>query len=120
MFSRRTASEARPDEQTAELFARLHDLLVDVGGIRRDNCKSRALALDDYLIGDGNPGRGGRERGFVHLDVRFMEGRSAARELLLACFQSANATLDLQLTVEVGDIEGASYFKHPAGTLTPQ
>jgi len=73
----------------------------------------------------------------VHLDVRFLEGRApeikqavgnGAVELLHDHFALAldgpdplgeTNPLDVQITVEIQDIQRASYFKYPPGTLGP-
>jgi len=44
---------------------------------------------------------------------------AGAMELLRAHFAPASKGLDLQITVEVGDIRKATYFKDPPGTLGP-
>lgn len=113
-------------EQTdfSVLFAGIHETLHEQAGIKLDNCKSRVLRCDDYHIGDGHP-----SNAFVHLDIRFIEGRSEAVKndagteclnRLKAFFERSIARLDLQITVELGDIPRKSYFKFPEGTLTIQ
>ena len=111
------------DADLAGLFRRLHEVLVETGGIRLENCKSRAYVARDFLVGAG-----GGASGFVHLDVRFLEGRppelrqSLGREMLdilMERFRSSVEALDLQVTVEVRDMQRSFYFKHPEGTLTP-
>jgi 5-carboxymethyl-2-hydroxymuconate isomerase len=101
-----------------DLFGRLHGVLVEVGGIALANCKSRAVALERSMVGDGTG-----EQGFVHLDVRFLEGRTqevkaAIGQALLAVLREAyaGAPAAVQLTVEIGDIPRAGHFKYPAGT----
>lgn len=113
-------------EQTgfAPLFVGIHEILHERAGIRLDNCKSRALRRDEFYIGDGHP-----SNAFVHLDIRFIEGRSedvkqsvgtASLNRLKQFFEKSMARLDLQITVELGDIQRSSYFKFPEGTLTAQ
>ena len=116
------------------LFAQIHGLLHEIGGIRIENCKSRAICHDQYFIGDGPAGEsaarpGARPGAFIHLDLRFLEGRSgeirqaigeAVLALLVESFGEVSNGLDLPVTVKVGDIRAAEYFKYPAGTLTPQ
>jgi 5-carboxymethyl-2-hydroxymuconate isomerase len=103
------------DIHVEELFSALHGILVDVGGIRIENCKSRAILLDDYLIGAGSS-----EGAFVHLEVRLFEGRSVAvkREmgkrfinLLGEYFETALAESGLQITVQIIEMQKESYFK---------
>ena len=105
------------------LLHRLHATLAKIGEIRIENFKSRVYVAERYFIGSGED-----RDGFVHLDIRFLEGRSdevrqrigkeAVRILVERC-QPLNPTLDLQVTAEVRDIVRACYFKHPEGTLTP-
>lgn len=104
-----------------DLFARLHQVLADVGGIPISNCKSRAVRLDDYYIASG-----GSRNAFVHLTIRFLEGRAtelkqeisrSSLRVLDEYFASSSAELDLQTTVEMQDIERATYLKIPEGTL---
>lgn len=106
----------------SDLFRKLHRILSETGGIKLENCKSRAYAAENYYIGSGS-----NRNGFVHLDVRFLEGRSAdlktriANEMentLVEWFQASNSSLDLQVTIELQDIVRSFYFKHPKGTLT--
>lgn len=116
-------TENLPQPIDAEkLFAPLHQIIVDTASIRIENCKSRAIPLRDFHIADGRPGRA-----FVHLSVRFLEGRSAETkqsigqqclEVLREYFGNATDGLDMQFTVEMGDIQRQSYFKFPTGTLS--
>ncbi|NNG17370.1 MAG: hypothetical protein HKM89_12900 [Gemmatimonadales bacterium] len=100
-----------------ELFARMHTVLAEVGRIEIGNCKSRATELKQFYIGDG-----AGESGFVHLEVRFLEGRSAGKkreiglsllELVRGCYAADVEASNVQITVEVRDIERAMYFKVP-------
>ena len=106
-----------------DLFAELHDILVEVGGISRANCKSRSRRADCFYIADGDCAHG-----FVHLDIRFLEGRStevkrAVGKRSLAAlrrwFERPHAGIQLQITAEVRDIKREFYCKYPDGTLTP-
>jgi 5-carboxymethyl-2-hydroxymuconate isomerase len=98
---------------SSELFARLHRILADVAGIDIGNCKSRAIRLDTFLLGEEL----GRE-GFVHLDVRLMEGKTVAVQeevgrRILDEIRGAYAASDrpFQATVEIREIVKARYFK---------
>jgi 5-carboxymethyl-2-hydroxymuconate isomerase len=104
-----------------ELFARIHAVLADVGAIKKANCKSRALELDRFYVGDGTG-----TAGFIHLDVRFLEGRTETVKheigtrlvaILQDCYPSPPNSAELQITVEIRDIQRSTYFKIPAGTL---
>jgi 5-carboxymethyl-2-hydroxymuconate isomerase len=105
-----------------ELLHELHSTLERIGGIRIGNCKTRVWPASRYLVGNGLG-----DGAFVHCEVRFLEGRSlgvreaiGARLLdILVRAYGAEQRPDLQITVEVTEIERATYFKHPPGTLTP-
>ena len=106
------------------LFGDIHQTLQDVAGIRLDNCKSRARVSDDYFIGNGEA-----NNAFVHLQIRFIEGRTPAVKqavgeqcltMLKQCYRESMATMELQITIEVDDLLRDFYFKHPGGSLTPQ
>jgi 5-carboxymethyl-2-hydroxymuconate isomerase len=102
-----------PDLQ--QLFTELHRMLHDLAGIRLDNCKSRAQRMEAFRVGDG-----AFHKGFVHLELRFLSGRTL--EVQQQVGQQALDTLErhfgrgdtgLQLTVEVGQIPRELYFKSP-------
>ena len=105
------------------LFGDIHQCLNSTGGIKLENCKSRARAATHFHIGDGNPGNA-----FIHLHIEFVEGRShelkqaiglECLELLKRYYQS-HLSDALQITVEIRDISLKSYFKYPQGTLNYQ
>ncbi len=105
------------------LLLDLHRLLQSRGGIKIGNCKSRWRMMEEWVLGNGEG-----ESAFLHLDLRFLEGRpmetkqavgTGALELIRAHFASVPEELELQITVEVQDIRKGTYFKHPPGTLGP-
>ncbi len=104
------------------LFSQLHRILSDVAGIPEDNCKSRSYQADSFRVGSGAP-----ENGFVHLDIRLLDGRTMdikrqiGRESLRALkawFRSDETDGNIQITVDVDDIVRETYAKHPPGTLS--
>ena len=104
-----------------DVFRHAHDVLVEIGQIRRENCKSRAVRRDQYLVGSGRDGEA-----FVHLDVRLLEGRTAdvrrsiggeLLDLLRRLFRADDGSSALQITVEIREIRKEDYFKFPPGTL---
>jgi 5-carboxymethyl-2-hydroxymuconate isomerase len=106
-----------------DLLLSIHRALEAIGGIKIENCKSRWYEVENWVTGGGEG-----PSAFVHLDLRFLEGRPeetkgaigrAALELLKTHFGPGQQGLDLQITVEVRDIRGAAYFKEPSGTLRP-
>ena len=111
--------ERRPD--LPAVFAAVHEVLSAEGGIAMENCKSRALRLESYWVGSGT-----EPSAFVHVDVRFLEGRSQETRNVLGrrilditrrAFSDPNSTLDPQVTVWIREIARDSYFKFPEGTL---
>jgi len=107
----------------ADLLLGLHQLLEAVAGIKIENCKSRWRRVDDWVAGTGEG-----ESAFVHLNLRFLEGRrldvqqaigAGAVDILRAHFTPAPVGLDLQITVEIQEIRKSTYFKDPPGTLGP-
>lgn len=105
------------------LFDDIHRALNRIGGIRLENCKSRARVAEHYYIGDGNP-----DNAFIHLDVEFVRGRSAEvkQEIGRECLELVKHYYHLhlsdllQITVKIDDIALEFYFKYPAGTLNYQ
>lgn len=107
-----------------KLFTEIHSVLHETAGIRLDNCKSRAIKLDEFTIGDGHP-----SNAFVQLSISFLAGRSAEIKtsvgdqcltILKQYYEYSVARLDVQITVEICDILREAYFKYPEGTFTPQ
>jgi 5-carboxymethyl-2-hydroxymuconate isomerase len=106
-----------------DLLVTLHRVLETAGGIKIGNCKSRWRMVEEWVVGDGEG-----ESAFVHLDIRFLEGRPqavkeaigvAAVGVLNDHFRQEREDLDLQITVEIQDIRRDAYFKYPSGTLDP-
>lgn len=116
------------------LFAEIHRLVNSVAGVDIANCKSRLYKLENFWVGDAALGTtekstAGLAPGFVHLEVRFVEGRSIEiknrlaeqlKQALLDFLVGVLDQFDLQVTVEVSDIILGEYAKYPAGSLTNQ
>lgn len=102
------------------LFDDIHQALKRIGGIRLENCKSRARAASHCYIGDGDA-----DNAFIHLGVEFVAGRSAEIKKaigqecldLLKRHYEPQLSERLQITVKIDDIVLDFYFKHPAGSL---
>lgn len=117
-----------------ELFSVLHQLIHTVAGVDIQNCKSRLYKLEHFWVGGGaltgdNKSTGGLAPGFVHLEVRFVAGRSMSiknslaeqlKQALLDYLVDVLDQFDLQVTVEVSDIILDEYAKYPSGSLTRQ
>ena len=99
-----------------EVFTELHHTLRDLANIQIDNCKSKALAFDTYYIGNGN-----KDESFVHLEVKFLEGRNQELKNLIGDellaklknrFLSDSSEQRIQITIELLDIKKPNYFKY--------
>ena len=115
-------ADLEPLPDFGEVFAPIHMALEEMAGARIENSKSRSRAVETY-IADGDP-----SHAMVHLEIRFMEGRSteAKAELTARCleilrdaFATAGEERQLQISVEISDIDRATYSKFPAGTIPP-
>jgi len=104
-----------PQAGYSDLFAELHRVLVDTVGVDVGNCKSRAIRLDTYRVGEGDP-----KNGFVHLEVKIFDGRPVElrREVSERClavldkrFSQARQELNAQITVSVEEMERETYRK---------
>jgi 5-carboxymethyl-2-hydroxymuconate isomerase len=104
-----------PQAGYSDLFAELHRVLVDTVGVDVGNCKSRAIRLDTYRVGEGDP-----KNGFVHLEVKIFDGRPVElrREVGERClavldkrFSQARQELNVQITVSVEEMERETYRK---------
>jgi 5-carboxymethyl-2-hydroxymuconate isomerase len=117
-------SNIKQDIDFSALFAQIHSILAEVGGINIENCKSRAVKLDDFTIGTGEP-----DHAFVHTDLKFLVGRREALKqeigqhilnVLRETYAPSLARYDLQITVQIQDIQRETYFKIPEGSFTIQ
>ena len=104
-----------------QLFSEVHQTINAIAGIKIENCKSKAIKLENFYIGDGS-----KSKGFLHLEVKFLAGRSIevkseiGRNLLQILknqFEKSIKLLDSQITIEIIDIEKNCYYKYPKGTL---
>jgi 5-carboxymethyl-2-hydroxymuconate isomerase len=98
----------------AALFKALHQILAETADVDLNNCKSRAVPLAHYRVGDGDA-----RHAFAHLEIRLFDRPPAVKtelgERSLACLRRhlthPTPDLTLQLTVEIVDVERAAYFK---------
>lgn len=103
-----------------DLLRGLHEIVHRRLGVPLTNCKGRILPLDTFVVGDGTS-----DQSFVHLRIRFLEGRTAearrtlGRELLEYLKESLESSgRTPQITVSVEELARDFYFKHPPGTLS--
>ena len=104
-----------PQASYSDLFAALHQALADTVGVDAANCKSRAIRLDTFRVGEGEA-----DGGFVHLEIKILEGRAVELRrrvgercltVLYHHFSQARQTLNLQITVSVEEMERETYLK---------
>ena len=104
-----------------ELFSEVHMAINAIAGIKIENCKSKAIQIERYYIGVGT-----NNKGFIHLEVKILEGRTAEiksemgkslLQILKHKFKESISSLDLQITIEIIDILKNCYYKYPEGTF---
>lgn len=109
------SANIQPMPEFQALLGELHRAISELTGVAIVNFKSRAMACESFLVGDGS-----RVHGFAHLDVRLLRGRSiqqkrqiadAALAILRRHFAHAATTLDLQITVDLLDLDADAYRK---------
>ena len=97
------------------LFGKLHATMMAGGEFRQEEIKSRAIRLDDYYIGNGDP-----ENAFVHLKVSMLDKRGdvamqrIAQSLLPVLedsYRQAFETHKCQICVEAVGMQTDCYFK---------
>ena len=100
-----------------QLFAKLHSVLSEIVNIEINNCKSRAVSLGTFYIGEGDS-----SNAFVSLSVSFLEGRSLDLkqklgerflDILKRYYSHLETELNVQISVEIKDIQKPLYFKFP-------
>lgn len=98
-----------------EMFAALHQILVQTTGASLAACKSRAVQLQRYYLAEGQP-----DGAFVHLTIGLLAGRSDEQKMeatrqcaqvLAAHYRPSLDALGLQISVELRDIHRESYYK---------
>ena len=98
-----------------DLFSELHHALAESGDIDINNCKSRAVRMQDFLLSKNSKGP------FVHLEVAILSGRAPdvikrigdhLKSILVKHYVSATGRDDLQVTIEIREMNRNNYFKY--------
>jgi len=98
-----------------EIFLMLHKEMIETGEFVLDEIKSRAICIEKYFVGDGDP-----DKGFIHLKISLLDQRdenlktklSKALLQVLSNYLKVNTKENkCQLTVEVVNISSAYYSK---------
>lgn len=92
----------------SSLLVEINTLLADMLPTQIAGCKSRVIRHQEYVIADNPP-----QNAFVHANIRVLKGRSQAlldavaskiMEKLQTAFNASSKSLNLQFTVEVGEL----------------
>lgn len=96
-------------------FKRLHTLLAENGPFQLSNMKSRAIRRQEFYMADGE-----ESNAFVHLALSILKGRDLSLRqavgkkilsFLRSEFSRSSNQLNCQITVEIREMEGDTYFK---------
>ena len=96
------------------LIEQLFSILNKVAGISLENCKSRSIQINDYQIGSGN-----HNIGFVHLEIKILEGREKeirnqigreSMEIMKSYFKEYTAKCNIQYSIEILEMKKEDYF----------
>lgn len=98
-----------------ELFNKVHQSLSRILKLDINLCRSRAIKHSKFLIGDGN-----QRNSHIHVTLLILEGKpldikNEIAEILLEAMrlqlQQYREMFNIQITLEIKDIQEASYFK---------
>lgn len=99
-----------------QLFNRLHQTLMNDKLFNVEDIKSRALAYDQYFVGEGQ-----LQKSFITLTVSILSGRDIETKKKLSddClkflkseFKESIEKLNCNVTVRISDIERESYSRY--------
>ena len=102
----------RPD--AADLFNRLHKLIIQQGPFQLSAIKSRIIRHQEYCVADGSD-----SNGFIHLTLSILKGRdlSIRQELgkrilsfLKEEFARSHAQLKCSISVDIHELNTDTYF----------
>lgn len=96
-------------DRVADLLDAVHRAVIDSGLFQPDHVKSRALPITDYRCGMD-------DRAFIHVQLRVRPGRDTEQKrhlsrTVLAAIRDRDTAARV-VTVEVVDLDAASYAKH--------
>ncbi len=106
-----------PEFEPSQALHRMNTVLLASGEFVPDHIKSRAVRLDDFLLGDDAPG------GFLHARLHLLAGReprikNAITEGLVAALRSCignGPVLPVHITAEALDMDRSAYSKAIVG-----
>lgn len=103
-----------PDFVPAQALHRMNTVLLASGEFVPDHIKSRAIRLDDFLMGDSAPGA------YMHARLHLLSGRAPAVKLaiteglvaaLRSCIIEGHPARPVQITAEARDMDRDAYSK---------
>ena len=97
----------------SDLFDKLITIIIQAAEVKYENCKSRSVTIKDYYIGSKK-----NNEGFVHLEIKILEGRTEKIKNKIA--QKSLKTLksyfkntkvhNIQYSVEIQEMKQGNYF----------
>lgn len=103
------SSNLTPDLDVTGLTHELHGALDGLYNVTQDRLKTRAVKLDNFLVGvNGASGQ------MVHITLKLLTGRKveARKEMgqILASIAQKYISLETALTVEIAELDKETYF----------
>lgn len=96
---------------TAELLTTCHQVMVDSGLFGTADIKTRAYAVNDYILGASTLNQGE----FIHIIIRLLDGRTMAQKQALTSSMAKALRTRLpkipSITVDIIDIMRETYAK---------
>ena len=94
-----------------EIFHRLQSVLIQHAKVKPENCKHRAIQLEEYFCNiDGSP------CGFTHLEISLLSGRSetvktkiGSESTKIIC-EFLESVFQVQVSVEIRNMDRNNYF----------
>ena len=97
----------------SDLFDKLINIIIKAAEVKYKHCKSRSIEIKNFYIGSRN-----NDEGFVHLEIKIMEGRTkkiknqiAQKSLktLKSYFKNTNIH-NIQYSIEIQEMKKGNYF----------
>ncbi len=103
-----SANVMETNGKISQILSDCQDLLVKKLPTKLENCKSRAILHDIYVLGDNNP-----NNAFVHLTVKILKGRAPElikeislelQQILKEGLHKSKEHLQLAISVEIAEL----------------
>ena len=97
-----------------DLFKSIQDILVKLAEVQSQNCKSRAIQLNNFHVESNN-----KNEGFVHMEINILEGRSEeiktkigreSLKVLKSFFKNDRLRNSIQCSLEIREMKRSNYF----------